>query len=144
MADYLYNMLVPASLLARNARYISRARTLTHRTRVAALMLPVFFAARWRSVDSSAKELKICWLVHLEPVVRRGGHLLGGRREGDPVRRAGREMSGQYTRPAGVFAAGSVHACRGGDDECRDVCCVVRGSVWRGGSSESTRTFAAG
>ena len=55
--------------------YIARTRTLAQRTRLTALMLTLFSAARWRSVDLSAKELKICWLVHLEPVVRRGGHL---------------------------------------------------------------------
>ena len=71
-------MLVQASLLARNAPYIARTRTLAHRTRLAALMLTFFSAARWHSVDSSAKDSKICWLVQLEPVVRRGGHLLEG------------------------------------------------------------------
>ena len=94
MADYLYNMLVQASLLARNAPYIAHARTLAQRTRLTALMLTLFCAARWHSVDSSAKDLKICCLVQLEPVVRRGGHLLEGRREDDPERSAKRQSSG--------------------------------------------------
>ena len=94
MADYLYNMLVQASLLARNAPYIAHARTLAQRTRLAALVLTLFFAARLRSVDSSANELKICWLVRLEPVVRRGGQLLDALREGDPVRSAKRQSIG--------------------------------------------------
>ena len=108
MADYLYSMLVHASVLTRDARYIARTRTLTHRTRRAALMLLFFSAARWRSVDSSAKDLKICCLVQLEPVDRRGGQGVGGDREGVPVHRARRKMSSQYTRPAGQFAAGRV------------------------------------
>ena len=66
-----------ASLLARDARYIARTCTQTHRTRLAALMLTYFFAARWRRVDSSAKDLKICCLVQLEPVDRRGGQGVG-------------------------------------------------------------------
>ena len=95
MADYLYNMLVQASLLARNAPYIAHARTLAQRTRLTALMLTFFSAARWHSVDSSAKDLKICCLVQLEPVDRRGGQGVGGRREGDPVREARRGTSCQ-------------------------------------------------
>ena len=95
MADYLYNMLVQASLLARNAPYIAHARTLAQRTRLIVLMLTFFFAARWHSVDSSAKDLKICCLASPEPVDRRGGQGVGGRREGDPVREARRGTSRQ-------------------------------------------------
>ena len=73
MADLSLNRAGTASLLARDARYIARTCTQTHRTRLAALMLTYFFAARWRRVDSSAKDLKISWLVQQEPVVRRGG-----------------------------------------------------------------------
>ena len=73
MADYLYTMLIQASLLARNAPYIAHARTLAQRTRLIALMLKFFSAARWHSVDSRAKDLKIPCLVQQEPVIRRGG-----------------------------------------------------------------------
>ena len=143
MAAYLYTMLIQASLLARNAPYIAHARTLAQRTRLTALMLTFFPAARWHCVDSSAKDLKICCLGQQEPVIRRGGEEVEGRREETPVRRARREMSSQYTRPAGAFAAGSVHACHGGHDECRDGRGGTSGGVWRGGSSVSPRTFAA-
>ena len=106
-------------------------------------MLTHFFCARWHTVDASESSLQICWLVQQEPVVRRGGQEVEGRREENPVRRARREMSSQYTRPAGVFAAGSVYACHGGHDECRDGRGGASGRVWRGGSSVSPRTFAA-
>ena len=95
MAAYLYTILIHASVLARDARYIARTRTLAHRTRLAALMLTLFFAARWHSVDSSAKDLNICCLGQLEPVNRRGGFVLGGRRKSPCARDARRGTSRQ-------------------------------------------------
>ena len=53
MADYLYNMLVQASLLPRDARYIAHAHTQAHRTRVAALSMLVFFACALHAYSSS-------------------------------------------------------------------------------------------
>ena len=46
MADYLEYMLVHASLLARDARYIAHTCTQVHRTRVATLSMPFFISVQ--------------------------------------------------------------------------------------------------
>ena len=95
MADYLYNMGEEASLLPRDARYIARARTLDHRTRVATLSMAHFFFAQPCWKKSSASQMRFFGLASLEPVDWRGGQEVGGRREGDPAREARRGTSRQ-------------------------------------------------
>ena len=59
MAAYLYYMLVQASLLARDARHITHARTQAHRTRLAALSTAVFSACALHARSSSGGHLKV-------------------------------------------------------------------------------------
>ena len=109
-----------------------------------ALMLTHLSFTRWHSVDLRESRWKISCLVQQEPVVRRGGQEVEGRREEVPLRSARRKQSGQRGRGAGLVGVRRVclHATR---------TCELRGGtegasrwVWRGGSTESTRTFAAG
>ena len=59
MEAYLYHMLVQASLLARDARYIAHARTQTHRTRITATSTAFFFACALHTYSSSFGHLKL-------------------------------------------------------------------------------------
>ena len=75
MAAYLYSMLIHASVLAHDARYIAHARTLVHRTCPAALSMLPFVSCTALSVDQSEQHLKIYCLVLLEPVNQHGGQV---------------------------------------------------------------------
>ena len=71
MADPSLNRAGTASLLARDARHIARSRTQAHRTRIAALSMPIFFACVLHARSSSGGHQKVA--MPYAPHARRRG-----------------------------------------------------------------------
>ena len=142
MADSYLNREGTASLLPRDARNIAHARTLTHRMHLAALSAAYFFACVLHACSSSLGHQQVA--MPSVPYARRRGRRspirCSSRRSPCPQREAKAKWSARAWCGVGRGPT-RVHAS--GHDERAALSGGASRWVLRGGSSESTRTFAA-